>query len=355
MMGLRSLSLYVLRALGAFAAAQYFTRHSLRILCYHGFSVGDEHEVAPVMFMRAETFERRMRILRKRRIPVLSLEEGVTRLQRGEIANAETVITFDDGWASNLTIAQPILERFGYPVCIYISTEHLTAGTEVFNVAVSYMMHRCGLDTLTLRGLHPQVDGSYEIGRDPAAATLQLIGAAERAWTLVERQRALRPIAQALGLDLDEVLMNGRFRLLSRADIQQLSRGGVNIELHTHTHRLPDHDFSAMAAEIEQNRRAITELLGTIPRHFCYPSGDYSEHHPEWLRKMGILSGTTCDPGFNDVNTSVMLLKRYLDSDHSTDIAFEAEICGVRELARRIRARVIRRTRATPVAGSRPA
>jgi hypothetical protein len=69
--------------MGVFTLAKYLTRRQLRILCYHSFSVGDEHEVAPVMFMRAATFEQRMEILRKRRIPVVTLDEGVRRLQEG--------------------------------------------------------------------------------------------------------------------------------------------------------------------------------------------------------------------------------------------------------------------------------
>jgi hypothetical protein len=34
-----------------------------------------------------------------------------------------------------------------------------------------------------------------------------------------------------------------------------------------------------------------------------------------------------------------MLMKRFVDSDRTADIDFEAEICGVREILRRVRAR----------------
>jgi len=72
------------------------------------------------------------------------------------------------------------------------------------------------------------------------------------------------------------------------------------------------------------------------PRHFCNPSGEYGEHHPDWLRRLRIASATTCNPGPNDVNAGVMLLDRFLDSDGKSNIAFEAEICGVRELVRQL-------------------
>jgi peptidoglycan/xylan/chitin deacetylase (PgdA/CDA1 family) len=94
-----------------------------------------------------------------------------------------------------------------------------------------------------------------------------------------------------------------------------------------------------MAEAIEQNRATIRSIIGTEPRHFCYPSGKYSGDQPQWLTRLGIASATTCDPGLNGPNDSVMLLKRYLDGENSSDIAFDAEICGVRDLARSFRAR----------------
>jgi len=335
----RAFAFHVLRAIGVFALARRLTRRQLRILCYHGFSIGDEYKVAPAMFMRAKTFERRMRILEKLRIPVISLEEAVLRLKRGAIDSAETVITMDDGWASNLSIALPILEKHRYPACIYATTEHLTAGTEVFNVALGYMVRRSGRESLALQGLHPELDGTYHFGKDPEEAIRALIIAAERAFPLAERQKLIHPIARALGLDPAEVLNDGRFRLLTREEFRELSRRGVDIQLHTHRHQLPDGDFKKMADEINKNSDELRALVGKTPRHFCYPSGEYSEQHPEWLSKLGILSATTCDPGLNGATTSVMRMKRFLDSDETSDIDFEAEICGVREMLRHTRSR----------------
>jgi peptidoglycan/xylan/chitin deacetylase (PgdA/CDA1 family) len=258
----------------------------------------------------------------------------VKRLPKGEIRNAEAVITLDDGWASNLSIGAPILERYGYRASIYISTEHLDAGTEAFNVALSYMIRRSGRETLTLAGLHPLIDGTYDIHTDPDAAIVDLILKAQRAFPLAERQRLLRPIAHALGTDLEDVLSDGRFRLLSREEIREALRRGLDIQLHSHTHDLPNTDFDAIARDLNTNRRLIRDVTGAEPRHFCYPSGDYGPQHPEWLRQLGIASATTCNPGFNDASTPVMLLNRLLDSERKSNLVFEAEVCGVRELAR---------------------
>jgi peptidoglycan/xylan/chitin deacetylase (PgdA/CDA1 family) len=333
---------HCIRLIGGFAIAQRITRNRLRILCYHGFSISDEHELAPYVFMRTETFARRMRILRKRGLTVISLDEAIERLRAGAIINGETVITFDDGWASDLLV-MPILESYGFPACIYITTEHLSAGTEAFNVALAQMVHRSRKDSISLRNLHPHIDGDYGIARDPAAATAALLAATGKVGSLQECQRLLRPLAEALGLDYETFIAGGRFQFLTEEQITALALKGVSIQLHTHTHHLPSGNFDDMADEIRKNRTAIANLTGTEPVHFCYPSGEYSARHPEWLARLGVVSATTCDSGFNNTGDTLLLLKRYLDSEDTSDIEFEAEITGVRELLRRMRSTLLAR------------
>jgi peptidoglycan/xylan/chitin deacetylase (PgdA/CDA1 family) len=338
---LKRVLFHCIRIMGGFAIAQRITQTQLRILCYHGFSIADEHELAPYVFMRTETFARRMRILRKRGLSVISLNEAIERLRADAITNGETVITFDDGWASDLLV-MPILEDYRYPACIYITTEHLNAGAEAFNVTLAQMVHRSRRDSISLRNIHPAIDGDYHIARDPAAATTRLLTAAAKISSLQECQRLLASLAEALGLDYAAFVAGGRFRFLTKEQITALSGKGISIQLHTHRHQLPSGNFDEMAEEIRQNRTAITELTGIEPTHFCYPSGEYSPWHPEWLTRLGIVSATTCDSGFNNSKVSLLLLKRYLDSEFTSDIEFEAEITGVRELLRRMRSAVSR-------------
>ena len=337
MMGrLKRLVFYCIRLVGGFAIAQRLTRTQLRILCYHGFSIRDEHELAPYVFMRPQTFSRRMRILRDRGLAVIPLAEAIERLRAGEITNAETVITFDDGWASDLLV-MPVLESYGFPACIYITSEHLSAGTQAFNVTLAQMVHRSQRQSISLRDIHPGIDGDYEIASDRAAATAKLLAAAARIESLQECQRLLAPLAEALGLDYAAFVAGGRFQFLSKEQITALAGKGVSIQLHTHTHHLPSGNFEEMADEIRQNRNAIKDLTGIEPIHFCYPSGRHSPWHPDWLARLGVVSATTCDSGFNASGASLLLLKRYLDSESTSDIEFEAEITGVRELLRRMR------------------
>src|SRR5262249_43042537 len=175
MRALRLALLHLLRLFGGFALARRLTRGQLRILCYHGFSTGEEYRFSPYVFMRPATFERRLHILQKLRIPVITLDEGVERLRRGELVDAETVITFDDGWASNLTVSTPLLRNFGYPSCIYVTTDHLHCGTEAFNLALAHMVHESPRSAVTLLNIHPHLDGDYDLEADRAALARSLV------------------------------------------------------------------------------------------------------------------------------------------------------------------------------------
>lgn len=326
---------YIARALGAFRLSRYLTRHQLRILAYHGFSIGDEYRCMPAMFMRGETFKRRMATLARMGFPVVSLDEAVDKLRANKIKNAETVITLDDGWASNLSIAYPILKAHQFPATIYVTTEHLANSTEVFNVVLWYLFLTGARSSVQLAGIHPEIDGTYSVKPDPNPAVDRITSAATQHLSVGERQASLGKIAEAFGVGIATVLKGDRFRLLTAEQMRKLAHDGIAIELHTHTHNLPTESFEAMSAEVTQNRNAVEAITGKPARHFCYPSGLYNATQPEWLSAIGIKSATTCDPNLNDSTTNCLLLGRYLDRDDISDIGFEALVSGFRHFLRR--------------------
>jgi peptidoglycan/xylan/chitin deacetylase (PgdA/CDA1 family) len=335
----------IIRLLGGFRLARWITRRRLRILCYHGFSEGDEHQFNPFLFMRSSVFSDRMEILHSRRYPVVSLAEGVSRLQRGEIRNAETVITLDDGWRSNLTLGLPVLKRLNFPACVYVTTEHFGTGLPVFNVALWYVIWKTSTPSFRLDGFGPKIDGLYPLGDHFRDSGKKLIFAAAPLG-IRERHAILESVARQLGEPIDRILEPERMRLMEPEDLRRFSEGmQLEIELHTHRHHLPDDGLESLAADISENRAAIARSLGLSANHFCYPSGHYNLLQVRWLKSCKIESGTTCDPGMNATGQDVMLLKRHLDRDDVSNLRFEAEMCGLLEIARNLRARLLPKSR----------
>jgi peptidoglycan/xylan/chitin deacetylase (PgdA/CDA1 family) len=330
------LLLHGARALGLFRLARLLTRSHVRILCYHGFSVGDEFSVLPDMFMREETFRGRMRILDRLGVRVTTLDQAVLQLQRDDVSDGPVVITLDDGWTSNLTIGRPVLTRHGFPATVYVTTEHLNHDTVVFNMVVAYLFRTTPHNTVTLSGVHPQLDGTYTVRPDPTAANRAIARIADFVLSPAERTDLIGKIAVAFGANIESILVAERFRLLTEEQMRELEGDGISIELHTHRHRLPRDDFHEMRSEIISNRDAIAAVTGSSPEHFCYPSGEYGPSHPEWLASLGIKSATTCDPGLNDCSTNPYLLRRFLDQDDISEVEFESFVCGFQHLVHKL-------------------
>jgi peptidoglycan/xylan/chitin deacetylase (PgdA/CDA1 family) len=326
-------------ALGAFAVARRLTRRRLRILCYHGFSVGDQHEFSPLLFMRPETFQRHIDLIVRMRIPVVSLQDGVGMLAADTVQRGETVITIDDGWKTTLIAAQ-CLRAAAFPASVYVTSYYVGKPVAVFNVALRYLFWRRRGRTIDVRGVHPQLDGRLDLTQSAEATIEQWIrfGDTELDWR--ERQRLLERIARAFDLDLGEVFADDRFRLLDGADVAQLSKSGLGIELHAHRHRLPADDFGAAKREIDENRAALEAITGTHATHFCYPSGIYASNHPAWLERLHVASATTCEAGLNAPGTNPYLLCRYLARDDAPDVELVAELSGFTEIVRRCSERV---------------
>jgi peptidoglycan/xylan/chitin deacetylase (PgdA/CDA1 family) len=122
---------------------------------------------------------------------------------------------------------------------------------------------------------------------------------------------------------------------MNMAELGELRRHGIDVELHTHRHPLLL-DAARLGPEITDNREVLEDALGERLQHFCYPSGVWSDALWPVLEQHGILSATTCDKGLNAADAHPYALRRYLDCEKNSQIEFEAELSGFAEVLRRL-------------------
>jgi peptidoglycan/xylan/chitin deacetylase (PgdA/CDA1 family) len=105
-------------ASGALATQRVLGPPKLRAITYHRFGESRQDPYC----VSAQAFEAQMRWLSEQQLAV-SLDT-VLRFVRGEadVADGSVLVTIDDGFLSVLTIAAPILQRYGIPAVAYITT-----------------------------------------------------------------------------------------------------------------------------------------------------------------------------------------------------------------------------------------
>src|SRR4029453_9574616 len=110
----------LLKYSGVTGAALRWQARRLPILMYHGLCP-DEWAGEPWMpsyFTTAGRFSPQMRFFLARLRPL-----EANRLPRHAVA-----VTFDDGYANNLTLAGPVLRDLGIPATVFVATGHLASG-----------------------------------------------------------------------------------------------------------------------------------------------------------------------------------------------------------------------------------
>lgn len=302
-------SLAVARSVGAFGIlkSSEWRRRRLLVLAYHGISLNDEHLWDCNLFISRERFRRRMEILRRRGYCVLSLDEGLRRAAANDLPPASAAITFDDGFYDFYSTALPVLESLQLPATLYLTTYYSQKQKPIFDIAMSYML--------------------WKSGRASENARWQAF-ALENHLSTEGKQELLERLAAELHFDLDSLHRLRLFHLMTLQEAADAARRGVDIQLHTHRHRTPMDRLEFMR-EVDENRRLIEEIAGRPPRHFCYPNGIYHAKFFPWLRELGVISATTCEPGLTSSQTELMCTPRLVDGSRLTDNEFEGWLCGI--------------------------
>lgn len=334
MKALKRGALAALRRAGVFRATRdsAWRRNRLLILCYHGISIDDEHEWDAAYYMTAEAFERRLRLLRDGSYTVLTLSDAVSRLYAGTLPPRSVVLTFDDGLADFGIRAMPLLRKYGFPATVYLSTYYVLDNKPVFPTFLSYLLWKARWRTLDVSDVAPGAWPQRWTLGDPdqrrrAAEALRAY-AEERGWDAEQKDAMLRQLAAVAGVNYDGLVARRILHLLTPEEVRALAAEGIDFQLHTHRHRTPlDRDL--FVGEITRNREHVRALVGSTPRHFCYPSGVYRPEFLGWLDETGVISATTCDTGIASPRSRALLLPRVIDTSTLTELEVESWLTGV--------------------------
>ena len=327
----------VSKAIGLFYLSRRLTRNGLRILCYHGFTLSDESEFRPGLFLKPEEFERRMQFLGENNFPIISLDEAIERLEHNTLPPCATVITFDDGYYSVYKIALETLKKHGFPATLYLASYYFVKGTPVYCYVVSYMFWKTSKRVVDLSeiGIPALVGTTVDISNSEKRLLFEEI---IKDYGIIECDEPTRcaiseKLGECLGVDYKEISESRVLSLINNHEAVQMEADDIDIQLHTHRHNFPN-DYYEASRELSDNKAAIEPVLGKRLRHFCYPYGIWSREHWKALKDARVETATTCDPGLVYVHTPKYALKRIVDSSLFSQIEFEAKMCGYVEFVR---------------------
>ncbi len=230
--------------------------------------------------------------LRRKDIDIVSLDEALQRLWNDD-PRRFVVITCDDGYADNFEHMLPVMEKYGAPYTVFVTTHWITREFSYWSGALQRMFS--ALDEVeiepmgqrftcpTLRektaGLHRVLDWCYNDCDDPGVS--------------------LRGVFRKYGISPEAVLDEDA---LSLAQLKALSHSSlVTIGAHTTTHpRLSSLSLADAVADIGDNRDFLQSIVQKPVEHLAYPFGSpraCGEREEEIAAEIGFKTASTTRKG----------------------------------------------------------
>jgi peptidoglycan/xylan/chitin deacetylase (PgdA/CDA1 family) len=236
-------------------------------------------------------FAEQMEVLARgaRTVPLAALPEAVA------AGRAAVAVTFDDGYADNLSAALPVLERYGIPATVFLATGWVGRPREFWwdelLRLVSAAPPHAGPVGLALKGAPCEWDGAA--GRD---WLYRVLWRRLRPLPYAEQQAALDAVAAWAGLPR---LVRPSHRPLSADGVARLAASPlVEVGAHTVTHPpLAELPPARQAAEIAESRAACEAVAGRPVASFAYPYGSHDARSLEAVRAAGFARALTTAGG----------------------------------------------------------
>ena len=291
------------------------------ILGYHRISAAqdDVYEVC----VSAENFAGHMEALKKYTRP-MSLSKLVQCLKQDSLSPKSVAVTFDDGYADNLYLAKPILEKHGIPATVFVCTGY--TGKEFWWDELTYLVMSSRADPRALR-LQP---GRVPFQPDLLQAGLDVVDPGVRrqfrhalynsllSLDVEDQNHAMDVIRTWSGLPPDETRAT---RTMNKEELLELADSGLmEIGAHTRHHpMLPVLSFERQREEIHTDKRELEALLGKPVTAFAYPNGQATAAAKRIVREVGFEYACTSLHDVVRPESDLFALTRFWQKDVAVD------------------------------------
>jgi peptidoglycan/xylan/chitin deacetylase (PgdA/CDA1 family) len=327
---------------GLWRLFRHFNRHRIPIVMYHGICEEDIHVWTQIPLSK---FERQIAYIH-RNYRVISLDDALAILKKEKPAPFRPlVITFDDGFMSNKTLAYPVLRRYNLPATIFLTTAFINK-TKRFNglIWTDYIVGLFRTSPKTCIDLREQGLGIIKLG-----ALKSRIRAAYRVSNALKRMsrddeyRIIAVIAEKLGDNLGagdyHIFKSLEWDDICRMHSEELIAFGAHTVHHEILSRLP---YDEMVSEIVDSKLTIEKMLALPVRHFAYPNGtaaDFNDAVKEVAARHFDCALSTI-AGLNSPNFDRYQLKRIGVGNDTELWRLKLELSGVNDFVYRVGALV---------------
>jgi peptidoglycan/xylan/chitin deacetylase (PgdA/CDA1 family) len=263
------------------------------------------------------------------------------------------VITFDDGFANNCSVAWPLLKRRNVPFTIFVTTGMVgVAGAQLWTERVKravYLSTKIGA-TLEFETGQKQLDLSSRVTR--AAAARATVNGLKRL-SPIQRDDAVTQVEKTCGRPALRPDEQERYEFLSWEQIRTMAAEGVEFGSHTVNHPiLTTLAPGVLRSELQNSKLTLESQIRRECYSFAFPNGSFSDYGPREkaeLSALGYRCALSLNGTLNGRRADLLEIDRININRQHDDAMFRAAAAGLLGRVRRARERWTT-SRTTPAA-----
>jgi peptidoglycan/xylan/chitin deacetylase (PgdA/CDA1 family) len=261
----------------------------------------------------ARQFDSQLAVL-DRWFTVLPLREAIVKLRDGALPVRAACVTFDDGYADNVSVALPILRRRRVPATFFLATAFIDGGRMWNDIVIEAVRNaQGGMIDARCVGLAMLEISTVQLRRQAIDA---LLGALKYL-PLEERQNRVDELYAGMARrgppsDL----------MMTTSQVRQLHECGMDVGAHTVTHPiLARLDRERAGAEILDSKRRLEAMTAAPITLFAYPNGkpgrDYGPEHVSMVKELGFEGAVSTAWGVASADSDPFQLPRFTPWDRT--------------------------------------
>ena len=249
------------------------------LIVFNHHRIGDRERCAydrGLFSATAEQFEAQVAYIKEHFPVLLPHQVAEVMANRTPLQGMHAMITFDDGYLDNYSVAYPILKRHQVPAAFYLVSDFVGTGALPWWDVLAYTARHCRKGALELSWCDER---PLRLGPDVEAA-IQTLVRSFKSDRNTDPEASLAELREASGV---EVVGEGR-RFLDWGEAREMMAGGMEMGAHTRTHpiisKLP---AEAQRQELRVSKQSLEEHLGGRVGSFAYPNGSLHDFTPETM------------------------------------------------------------------------
>jgi peptidoglycan/xylan/chitin deacetylase (PgdA/CDA1 family) len=251
----------------------------------------------------------------KKNCHALSIDEFLDIQKSGDaLPPRSTIVSFDDGFRNNYSVAAPILEDYQIPAIFYISSGVVNTDIMFWVDILEDAINLSEKSTIRVR-LDQEKEFSIRNYEEKFRALVAIKGYCKTA-SVTEKDRIIQDIQDATCITAD-VAHSANYQKISWKELKKMHSNTLfTIGGHSLYHNiLSSLDIDLLKKEIQLSLDLLEINLQSPITHYSYPEGQahhYNQEIIELLKGSGIVCSPSAICGLNQITENPFHLKRIM-------------------------------------------